>query len=238
MTMSSKKKSWLAAALVGGASTLTGAGLLGAPIETPASEVVAECDGWELRRYQPKLEAQVTVQGGTYREAVNKGFRVLAKFIFGANQAAESVEMTAPVSASRSAKIAMTAPVGASRAAKIAMTAPVGASASGEAWTVSFTMPSEYTPSTLPRPVDPSIRIVEIPGGTWAASRFSGRAEKRHEAVAASLEAAVRQAGLQPAGPTEVAQYDPPWTPGPLRRNEILIPVVDSRVGGQVADAP
>ncbi len=213
MTMSTKKKSWLAAALVGGASTLTGAGLLGAPIETPASEVVAKHDGWEVRRYQPKLEAQVTVQGGTYREAVNKGFRVLAKFIFGANQAAESVEMTAPVSASRSAKIAMTA--------------PVGASTTGEAWTVSFTMPSEFTPSTLPRPVDPSIRIVEIPGGTWAASRFSGRAEKRHEAVAASLEAAVRQAGLEPAGPTEVAQYNPPWIPGPLRRNEILIPLVE-----------
>jgi hypothetical protein len=224
MTMSTKKKSWLAAALAGAASTLTGTGLLGAPIETPASEVVAEHDGWELRRYQPKLEAQVTVQGGTYREAVNKGFRVLAKFIFGANQAAESVEMTAPVTASRSAKIAMTA--------------PVGASATGEAWTVSFTMPSEFTASTLPRPVDPSIRIVEIPGGTWAARRFSGRAEQRHEAIAASLEAAVRQAGLGPAGPTEVAQYDPPWIPGPLRRNEILIPLVEEAGPGPAPRVP
>ena len=132
------KKAWLVAALVGGASTLTGAGLLGAPIETPVSEVVSEHEGWEVRRYAPKLEAQVTIQGGTYREAVNRGFRVLAKFIFGANQSAESVEMTAPVSASRSSTIAMTA--------------PVGASATGDEWTVSFTMPSEFTAQTLPRP--------------------------------------------------------------------------------------
>ena len=25
------------------------------------------------------------------------------------------------------------------------------------------------------------------------------------------------------AGEPEIASYDPPWTPGPLRRNEILI---------------
>jgi len=228
MTIRNKKK-WFVAALAGGASILTGASLLGAPIETPASEVVAEYDGWELRRYQPKLEAQVTVRGGTYREAVRTGFGVLAKFIFGANQTSESVEMTAPVSASRSEKIAMTA--------------PVGASAVGDAWTVSFAMPSQFTASTLPRPVDPSIRIVEIPGGTWAAKRFSGRADKRQAEIAASLEAAVRETGLEPAGPTEVAQYNPPWTPGPLRRNEILIPVVHgarevSDAGRDERDAP
>jgi len=209
-------RSRLVAALVVGASTLTGMELLGAPIETPAWEVVADYDGWEVRRYASKLEAQVTVQGGSYREAVNRGFRVLAKFIFGANHGAESVAMTAPVSASRSTKIAMTAPVGAS-------TTPDG-------WTVTFTMPSEFTAETLPSPDDPNIRIVEVPGGTWAARQFAGRAERLHEEVTASLEAAVLEAGLTPAGPTEVAQYNPPWTPGPFRRNEILLPLVDAPV--------
>ena len=201
----------MVAALALGAATLTGVQVLGASIETPDWELVSEHDGWEVRRYAPKLEAQVTVQADSYREAVNKGFRVLAKFIFGENQGAESVEMTAPVSASRSTKIAMTAPVGASTAAG--------------GWTVTFTMPSEYTLETLPRPVDPSIRIVQVPGGTWAASRFAGRAEKRHEELTASLDAAIRGAGLRAAGPPEVAQYNPPWTPGPFRRNEILIPL-------------
>ena len=209
------------AALAGVASTLAGVKLLAAPIETPASEVVAQHDGWELRRYQPKLEAQVTVNSDTYSEAVRQGFRVLAKFIFGSNSSADAVDMTAPVSASRTTKIAMTA--------------PVGASTDGEAWTVSFTMPSEFTAATLPRPTDPAIRIVEVPGGTWAVSRFSGRAEARHEEVTASLEAAIRQAGLDRAGPTEVAQYNPPWTPGTLRRNEILIPVVGATRTDQVS---
>jgi len=206
----SRKKTGLVAALIGGASTLASTGLIGAPIETPAWDLEASHDGWEIRRYEPRLEARVTVTGDDFKEAVNRGFRVLAGFIFGENAGAESVEMTAPVSASRSAKIAMTAPVGAS-------------AETGGGWTVSFTMPSTFTASTLPRPTDPRIQIVEVPGGSWAVAPFRGRAVKRRQAVTESLESALAERGLEAHGAPEIAQYNPPWIPGPMRRNEILI---------------
>ncbi|MFT5353371.1 MAG: hypothetical protein ACI9KE_000569, partial [Polyangiales bacterium] len=33
------------------------------------------------------------------------------------------------------------------------------------------------------------------------------------------------EAGLELTGPARVAQYDPPWTLGWLRRNEVLLPI-------------
>ena len=33
----------------------------------------------------------------------------------------------------------------------------------------------------------------------------------------------IRQKGLNANGEVELAGYDPPWTPGPFRRNEVLI---------------
>jgi hypothetical protein len=33
--------------------------------------------------------------------------------------------------------------------------------------------------------------------------------------------------GLKDTGKAFSASYDPPWTPGPLRRNEVLVPVAE-----------
>lgn len=214
-----KKKPWLVAVALGGVASLAGGALTAAPIETPAFEVVAEHDGWEVRQYAPRLEAQVTVRAPNYEAAVRSGFSVLAGFIFGGNEAASSVEMTSPVTASKQ-----------TTSTKIAMTAPVGAFEDSDgAWTVSFTMPSKFTAETLPRPTDARVRITEVPGGTWTAARFSGRAAKKHTAVRATLESAMQAHGLEAVGSPEIAQYNPPWTPGPMRRNEILIPVAAVR---------
>ena len=40
-----------------------------------------------------------------------------------------------------------------------------------------------------------------------------------------ALARALEASGFTSTGPAVTAQYNPPWTPPPLRRNEILVPV-------------
>ena len=85
-------------------------------IEEPKYEVVQTEGAFEIRKYAPILVAETFVDGDM-DEASNKGFRLIADFIFGNNQVADS---------SASSKIAMTAPVTVEPVSKkIAMTAPV-----------------------------------------------------------------------------------------------------------------
>jgi SOUL heme-binding protein len=182
-----------------------------APVEEPAYDVVSRRDGWEIRRYAPVVQAQITVTG-PFRSAINEGFRALAGYIFGGNAPGASIAMTAPVSAQAGGQ-------------HIAMTAPVAAASEGpDAWTVAFTMPSSWALSDLPAPNDPRVRLVEVDGGDFAALRFGGWATAgRVAAKQATLLAAVADAGMPVGGAPVVAQYDPPWSP--VRRNEILVPL-------------
>lgn len=191
-------------------------------IEQPAFTVVAAYPDWELRRYEPFIEARVTVTG-PWDDAVSQGFRVLAGYIFGGNQPRESIAMTAPVTAQRSGQeIAMTAPVAASRA-----TAGTGV----EQWTIAFSMPSAWTMDTLPVPNDGRISLVEVPVQDVAVTRFGGwMTERRAAERTASLLATLSEAGFEPAGEPVVAQYNPPWTPPPLRVNEIQVAVRSAEV--------
>jgi len=97
-----------------------------------------------------------------------------------------------------------------------------------DAWEVTFTMPAVWQIDDLPEPMDERVQLVEIPGMRVAARSFSGRAgdrEMRTEMMA--LLVAMQRQGLGQAGAPVFAQYDPPWIPGPARRNEVIIPVRD-----------
>jgi hypothetical protein len=62
-----------------------------------------------------------------------------------------------------------------------------------------------------------------------AVYRFSGSRTKDSEPQAlAKLNTWLQQNKLREAGTPFSAYYDPPWTPGPMRRNEVLIPVKTS----------
>lgn len=202
-----------AVALAAGALGLVASAARGGSVEEPAYVVESVHDGWEIRRYAPTVEARVTLTG-PYDAVITQGFRVLAGYIFGGNAPGASIAMTAPVSAQRA------------EGERIAMTAPVSATAAGEeAWTVAFTMPSSYTLETLPAPLDPRVTLVAVEGSRVAARRFGGWAIAGRVAEhQAALLAALQQAGLHAGTPT-VAQYNPPWTLPPLRRNEILVPL-------------
>ncbi len=189
----------------------------GLAADEPGYRLVKEEKPFALREYPPLLIAEVTV-GGNRNEAANTAFRILAGFIFGKNTARGK---------SGSDKIAMTAPV-TQRAPseKIAMTAPVTQEKTGGGWTVAFIMPEKYTAKTLPVPNDERIVIRQVPARRMAVVTFSGVATDASIAKnRKELEAFIAARKLKPRGDAEIAYYDPPFKPGFLRRNEVMIPV-------------
>jgi effector-binding domain-containing protein len=180
-------------------------------VEHPKYKVAERSGNIEIRDYAPMIVAEVEVKGER-REAISKGFRIIADYIFGNNTTAQKVPMTAPVTQQGSEKIAMTA--------------PVTQQGGGDTWRVRFIMPSKYTLATLPKPNNPAIELKEIPEKRFAVIRFSGLAGeeslKQHNKELDDFLSAKRLTRLSP--PT-YAFYNPPWTLPFLRRNEVLIEV-------------
>jgi hypothetical protein len=184
--------------------------------EEPKFTLIEKDRSFELRVYQPKLIAEVEVDGDM-SEASGKGFRLIADFIFGNNTAQSG----------KREKISMTAPVALKPAAeKIAMTSPVGIQQSEKGWSVSFVMPSQYTLDTLPKPNSPRVNIKLITAQKLAVIRFSGLVdEEKLHAKSAELNQWITQTNFKVLGTPELARYNPPWTLPFLRRNELMVEV-------------
>ncbi len=189
--------------------------LLGGPalaVEEPVFKTVLQEGGFEIRDYPALVVAEVTVTGDQ-KEAANKGFRLLAGYIFGGNRQKESIAMTAPVAQQPTSE-------------QIAMTAPVTQIQTDGEWVVRFTMPSRYSLATLPQPNDDRVRLLETPPVRFAVIKFSGLARPDDvTSKTAELSVWIQKRGLRPAGPATLAQYNPPWTPWFARRNEVMIPI-------------
>lgn len=175
--------------------------------ETPAYRVEKTLDSGEIRLYAPRILAEVTVTGSR-SAAINNGFRILAGYIFGGNTGRSKVEMTSPVTQMP--------------AEKIAMTSPVTQSGADGAWLVQFTMPSEYTMDSLPKPKDSNIRFVEQPADRQLVLQFSGLAGSEVLAQKeADLRAIAAANGLELGAGPMYYFYDAPFTLPWNRRNEV-----------------
>jgi hypothetical protein len=166
------------------------------------------------------LIAQTLVEGDM-DEASNKGFRLIADFIFGNNLAADSEQ---------AAKIAMTAPVTVEpQSSKIAMTAPVTIEpqlGSAQQWRVHFVMPSQYTLATIPKPKNSAVTLHELPSKYFVVHRYSGfNTEARVQEKTDDALAWAKQQSLKVVGTPQLSRYDPPWTLPMFRRNEIMVEV-------------
>jgi len=185
-------------------------------VEHPAYNVISSAENIEIRHYDPMIIAEVTVQG-EQTEAIGNGFRLLADYIFGNNTAQQSIAMTAPVQQQTTQQ---------QKNEKIAMTAPVQQQASGDSWTVSFVMPSNYSMETLPKPKNDAVNLKKIPSRHYAVIRFSGKNTDRnvfrHEQW---LMEYIKDNQIQAKGTPKYAFYNPPWTLPFLRRNEVMIEI-------------
>jgi hypothetical protein len=179
--------------------------------ESPKYAVIKKQNEIEIRQYSVYIQAEVAVDEKQYKSAIEKGFNVLAGYIFGNNVSKQKIDMTTPVQASQSEKIAMTTPV----------------TVTGESsFKVAFIMPSAYTLETLPQPKDSRIHFKLIPARSLAAVRFSGffrqdTIQKNKQRLSEWL----LERGIETEGDFIVAGYNPPWVPGFLARNEVLIQI-------------
>jgi len=159
-------------------------------------------DGVEIRRYLATIRA-------TVRDLPdNEAFRILFKFISGNNRPTTRVDALAQTAASGE---------------KIAMTVPVLSTSDS----FSFLMPPSFSIESTPEPRDPRSVVEQMPERRVAAIRFSGVARER--AVASRTRQLLETlADLRPIGTPFLMRYNPPFTPGFLRRNEVgveLMPV-------------
>ncbi|MCC5013553.1 MULTISPECIES: SOUL family heme-binding protein [unclassified Legionella] len=194
--MKSKTMLWLLVGII-----LTTAAILWGPlvsnVEQTKYKVVESFGGIEIRDYSGMIVAEVQVPGDR-KDAANKGFRLLAGYIFGENESKN----------------------------KIAMTAPVIQESVGNEWKVRFIMPSYYSMERLPAPNNTAVKLTTMQGGRFVVIRFSGLANERNlKEHQQKLVDFVRTKKLKPISEPIYAFFNPPWTLPLLRRNEIMIEI-------------
>ena len=108
----------------------------------------------------------------------------------------------------------------------LAMTAPVVQEPMENSHLVSFVLPADVNAGNAPIPTDPAVQVHVIPTEFAAVSRFSGRwSQSAYDERVRQLSESICAAGLTIIGPARFAQFNPPWTPWFMRRNEVVIPV-------------
>lgn len=168
---------------------------------------VIESDGsFEVREY-PDLML-VATQTKIDAQGRDGSFMKLFRYISGANEAKQKISMTTPV-----------------------FMEPVfmeNDQADAEVQ-MGFVMPKEVAVAGVPSPTGPDVDVRKRPGGRFAVLRFSGRLNaKLAKESETKLRSWMKTKGHAPddspeSSGVESASYDPPFTPGPLRRNEVII---------------
>ena len=177
-------------------------------VETPSYEVIKSQGKIEIRQFEPMIIAEVQVQGER-ADAISKGFRLLADYIFGNNTTRQNIAMTAPVQQRESSQIAMTA--------------PIQQQSTKDSWLVSFVMPSEYSMESLPEPKSDRVTLKRIPSQQFIVITFSGTSSnenlREHEE---ELTEFTKVNNISVTGTFKYAFYNPPWTLPLMRRNEVM----------------
>lgn len=169
--------------------------------EEAAFRLVARRGNVEFREYSEHVLASVSVSG-TFESAPSVGFRPLVGYISGENRDRTQLAMTAPV---------------------------FHEATSDSSHVISFVLPHGTT--HVPDPVRPGVTTHVVPKLTVAAVRFAGGWNtQRARGYESRLVRQLSEWGITPVGTTLFARYDPPWKPGFLRRNEVLVPINGSDV--------
>jgi hypothetical protein len=170
--------------------------------EEPDYDTVRSDGEIEVRDYDAMIVAE-TIKSGYHEKARRIGFETLADYIFAHNRDGKKIPMTAPVLQQLSENEGQT-----------------------KGWAIRFVMPKKHTVATLPAPASDDVKLKEISSKRVVAIRFNGN----FSATLASkklmhLYNYIADENLTQKGDPEYAFYNPPWTPGFLKRNEILIEI-------------
>lgn len=171
--------------------------------ESPDYEIASKEGKFELRRYAGFRTVTATMDNPA---AMNRGFGQLFNYITGDNENQQNIAMTVPVLMTEDTEEA--------------------SASSPDSATMSFVLPALVADRGAPVPNGKNVTLTATKAGHFAALRFDGfRNEDAIRVAEKQLRAWIKKQGWSASGELRVAYYDPPWTPGLLRRNEVLIPV-------------
>jgi len=164
-------------------------------------QVLQKFDDFELRLYDACVVAEVNINND-YAAATSAAFRPLFNYISKGNAASQSIAMTAPVIATTDTNL------------------------DTDLWKVHFVMPAGSNLKDMPLPKDSNIELHQLPAQTCAASAFRGRANKRlSEKEEKRLRLSAQKNNISLSQETRICRFDPPFKPGILQYNEIVIPI-------------
>jgi hypothetical protein len=165
-------------------------------------EVKQSFDGFELRQYEPCSIAEVTVND-SYSSASTAAFRPLFSYISQGNSQSQSIAMTAPVIASTAESL------------------------DSHHWRVAFVMPAGMKVEDLPLPSETTVSLREMPSEKCVALSFRGRAtQSLSEKKERELRELAAAHAIALSSETRICRFDPPFKPGFMMYNEIVIPVL------------
>jgi hypothetical protein len=159
--------------------------------------IIQKYKDFEIRFYPSATIATINSNAKTYRDLSGPGFRKLAGYIFGGNEANT----------------------------KISMTSPVHMDVNDSVSTMSFVMPSSYTKENLPKPNDRNVQIKNTPDEYVAVLRFGGYASDNDlKFYSEKLQNLLKENAIISLGNYRFLGYNPPFQ-FIGRRNEIIVTV-------------
>jgi len=195
----------IGAALIGGAAFYY---LRERQTEEPDYRALTSDGDYQIRDY-PAVTVAETVVEGPRRDALDRGFRLLADYIFAKSREGEKLEMTVPVMQDGGDPMASDPPL-------------FDDDLEG-AWRTRFVMPQGRSSGDLPDPPE-GVELVELPPRKVAVVSFSGVANDRLLAQQEDrLRGWLARRGEISQAEPEYAFYNSPMIPGPLRRNEVWL---------------
>lgn len=164
-------------------------------------KVLRSYEDFELREYMPCVIAEVRVSA-PYSTASSSAFSTLFNYISQGNKSSQKIAMTAPV-----------------------ITAQKADTSESADWYVSFVMPAGSTIGHMPHPNDSQVRLRELDAETCVAKSFRGKAtDELSQKIAKELRSKASKANIALSDETRICRFDPPFKPGFLQYNEIVIP--------------
>lgn len=163
--------------------------------ESPEYKVVEKEGSFEIRDY-PEL---TIVSTPMQKRGEDGSFMRLFRFISGRNERSQKISMTTPV----------------------LMTG-------AESGIMSFIVPKDVARQGVPTPSNPEVTISTKPPARYAVYRFSGPSkpipsQEAAKKLLAWVDAKHLEISASPSPLPLYAYYNPPWTPGFMRRNEVLL---------------
>ena len=169
--------------------------------EEPPFSVISTNADYEIREYQDRLAVRMVSNKS------NNTFRALFRYISGDNETATKVDMTVPVTQST----------------KIEMTVPVTQTSEDGSGVMEFYLPARFDLTNAPKPTDPRIQLVVIPGGRYGVIKYSGRpTDSNFSRQSSKLRDYLKRDEIAFEGLPIKATYNGPFTLFFVRRNEAM----------------